>query len=283
MKKSFLILSSLVLMSLFILSCEKDPTSAIIQDVSIDQTGNSAATIKTTILDDNGALKSAKVFFKASTASDFKSVDLTGTVNGTFSGKLDSFALGTEVSYYIEVVNNADLKTYYPSGAPTTVEKFTSGVVTNSPLFINEVFSNGTKAPDTSNPDWVEIYNSGSTAIDLTGFAVQDDITKPAAKRLIKAGLSVPAKGFLIIHTEVNNDQAVEGTGSFGLSTTNSDGVTLWNSKGQKVSDLYYPIPSAAQPTGTPNKSWGRFPDGGTTSGWMIPSKGTANTASTPN
>jgi len=281
MKKTLFILSSLVFMILFILSCEKDPISAIIQDVIVEQNGNSAATINATILDDNGALKSAKLFFKASTASEYKSKDLTGTVNGVFTGKIDSFALGTEVSYYIEVVNNADLKSSYPSEAPTTVEKFTSGVVTNSPLVVNEVFSNGTKAPDTSNPDWVEIYNSSNAAVVLTGYAVQDDILKPTAKRLIKADLSVPAKGFLIIHTEVNNEQAVEGTGSFGLSTTNSDGVTLWNNKGQKVSDLYYPAPSAAQPAG--NMSWGRFPDGGATSGWMLPSKGTANTAATPN
>ena len=283
MKKSIFILSSIFFMSLFIVSCEKDPTSAIIQDVLVDQSGNSAATIKATILDDNGALKSAKLYFKAASASTFKSVDLSGTVNGVFSAKIDSFALGTEVSYYIEAVNSEDLKTLYPADAPTTLEKFTSGVVSNSPLFVNEVFSNGTKAPDTSNPDWAEIYNSGTTEVDLTGYAIQDDVTKPAAKRLIKAGLKVPAKGFIIIHTEVNNDQAVEGTGAFGLSTTNADGVTLFNKNGQVVNRLEYPAPSAGQPTGTPNKSWGRFADGTATQGWMVPTKGAANTAVTPN
>jgi hypothetical protein len=283
MKKSFLILSSFVLMSLFMFSCEKDPTSAIIQDVSLDQTGNAAATIKATILDDNGTLKSAKLFFKASTATVFKSVDFSGTVNGIFTAKIDSFPVSTEVSYYIEVVNNADLKSYYPTGAPATVDKFTSGVVSNSPLVVNEVFSNGTKAPDTSNPDWVEIYNSGNSTIDLTGYSVQDNIEKPNAKRTIKSGLQIAAKAYLVIYTEVNDDQAEANTGSFGLSTTSNDGVTLWNSNGQKVSDLYYPAPSAAQPTGTPNMSWGRFPNGGATSGWMIPSKGTENTAATPN
>jgi len=283
MRKSFLILSSIFFMSLFIFSCEKDPTSAIIQDVLVDQTGNSAATVKATILDDNGALKSAKLFFKASTGTTFKSVDLAGTVNGVFSAKIDSFPLGTEVSYYIEAINSEDLTTVYPTGAPTIVEKFTSGVASNSTLFVNEVFSNGTKSPDTSNPDWAEIYNSGTTAVDLTGYAIQDDVSKPAAKRFIKAGLSVPAKGFLIIHTEVNNEQAVEGTGSFGLSTTNSDGVTLFNAKGQVVNRLEYSAPSAGQPTGTPNKSWGRFADGTATIGWMVPTKGTANTAVTPN
>ena len=175
------------------------------------------------------------------------------------------------------------MTTVYPTGAPGTVETFKSGIASASPLIVNEVFSNGTKAPDTSNPDWAEIYNSGSTEIDLTGYAIQDDVSKPAAKRFIKAGLKVPAKGFIIIHTEVNNDQAVEGTGSFGLSTSNSDGVTLFNNKGQVVNRLEYPAPSAGQPTADPNKSWGRFPDGGTTMGWMIPSKGSANTAATPN
>lgn len=283
MKKNLLLLGIFLLTAAFFTSCEREKTSALIQDVSYDQTGNAKAVITATILDDNGALKSAKLYFKDVTAATFKSVDLAGTVNGVFTATIDSFPFGTEIGYYIEVVNAVDLTSVYPTGAPTTLETFKSGIAPASPLIVNEVFSNGTKAPDTSNPDWAEIYNSGTTEIDLTGYAIQDDVSKPAAKRLIKAGLKVPAKGFLIIHTEVNNDQAVEGTGSFGLSTSNSDGVTLFNSKGQVVNRLEYPAPSAGQPTATPNKSWGRFPDGGTTMGWMIPSKGSANTAATPN
>lgn len=267
----------------FFTSCEREKTSALIQEVSLDQEGNSKAQISATILDDNGALKSVKLYFKDMTAATFTSVDMSGTVNGVFTATIDSFPLGTEIGYYIEVLNGVDLTTFYPAGAPGTLETFESGVVKSSPLKVNEVFANGTKAPDTSNPDWAEIYNSGTTEIDLTGYSIQDNLEKPSARRYIKAGLKVPAKGFIVIHCEVNNDQAIEGTGSFGLSTTNSDGVTLFNEKGQIVDKLYYPEPSAGQPTADPNKSWGRFADGSTTEGWMIPSKGSANTAATPN
>ena len=283
MKKNLIILSFAFLAGVLLFSCEKDKTNSVIDNVKYEQIGNAAAVVSATILDDNGDLKSAKLYFKALTDAQFKSVDMAGTVNGVFTAKIDSFPLETEVGYYIEVVNGADLTNVFPAGAPADLEKFKSGVAPSSPLIVNEVFANGTKDPDTSNPDWAEIYNSGTTAIDLTGFSIQDALDKPAARRYIKAGLSVPAKGFLIIHCEVNNDQVVDGTGSFGLSTTKSDGVTLFNANGLKVSDLYYPEPSAGQPTGDPNMSWGRFADGTATTGWMVPSKGTANTAVTPN
>jgi len=283
MKKNSFLFFAFLLAGLFFSSCEKEKTSALIQDVIYQQTGNGAATILATILDDNDALKSAKLYYKDLAAATFKSVDMTGTVNGIFSATIDSFPLGTEIGFYIEVVNGVDLTTVFPEGAPGTLGTFTSGVVTTSPLKVNEVFANGTKAPDTSNPDWAEIYNSGTTEIDLTGYSIQDNLEKPTARRFIKAGLKVPAKGFIVIHCEVNNDQAVDGTGSFGLSTSGSDGVTLFNANGQIVDKLYYPEPSAGQPTADPNKSWGRFADGTATAGWMIPSKGLANTAATPN
>ena len=283
MKKILFLTSAFLLSVLLFTSCGKDDTSALIQEVAYDQNGNSNAVVSATILDDNGDLKSVKLYYKDLTAASFTTLNMSGTVNGVFTATIDSFPLGTEIGYYIEVVNGVDLTTVYPEGAPATLETFVSGVAPYSPLKVNEVFANGTKAPDTSNPDWVEIYNAGDTEVDLTGYAVQDNLEKPAARRFVKAGLKVPAKGFLVIHTEVNNDQAVEGTGSFGLSTSNSDGVTLFNEKGQIVNQLYYPEPSAGQPTATPNMSWGRYPDGTDTDGWMVPSKGTANTATTPN
>ena len=283
MKKIWFLFSALLFSVVLFTSCDEEETSALIQGVTYEQNGNASAVFSATILDDNGDLKSVKLYFKDLTAASFSSVDMAGNVNGVFTATIDSFPLGTEIGYYIEVINGVDLTSVYPEGAPGTLETFLSGVAPATPLKVNEVFANGTKAPDTSNPDWVEIYNSGDTEFDLTGYSVQDNLEKPAARRFIKAGLKVPAKGFLVIHTEVNDDQAVEGTGSFGLSTSNSDGVTLFNDKGLIVDQLYYPEPSAGQPTGTPNMSWGRYPDGTAADGWMVPSKGTANTATTPN
>ncbi|MDR1679809.1 MAG: lamin tail domain-containing protein [Prevotellaceae bacterium] len=141
-------------------------------------------------------------------------------------------------------------------------------------LIVNEVFANGTK--DAVDPDWVEIYNSGAVAIDLDGCFIQDVEGKASAKRVIKAGVTVAAGGYVKIWTEVNDAQA--GTGSFGLSTTEADGVTLFAPDETKIDRLEYPVPSAGQPKA--GKSWGRYSGG---QGWMTPSPAVANTASTAN
>ncbi len=143
-------------------------------------------------------------------------------------------------------------------------------------LMVNEVFADGTK--DAVDPDWVEIYNSGTVAIDLEGCFVQDVEGKAAAKRVIKAGIIVPAGGYVKIWTELNDAQVAAPTGGFGLSTSASDGVTLFAPDGTKIDRLEYPVPSAAQPSA--DKSWGRFNGG---QGWMTLTPAAANSASTAN
>ncbi len=143
-------------------------------------------------------------------------------------------------------------------------------------LIVNEVFADGTK--DATDPDWVEIYNSGAVAIDLDGCFIQDVEGKASAKRVIAAGITVPAGGYVKIWTEQNHAQTVTSTGDFGLSTSESDGVSLFAPDETKINRLEYPAPSAGQPKA--GKSWGRYNSG---QGWMNPTPAAANTASTAN
>lgn len=116
-------------------------------------------------------------------------------------------------------------------------------------VLLNEVYSRGT----TADPDWVEFYNTSSSAVDIGGFKIYDSGgqagTKP--KKVIPAGTMIPANGFFFMATEGSGDPS-----DFGLS---SGGETVWfeNAGGQVIDSIAFPTMPETQ-------SYGRFPDGST-------------------
>ncbi|MHC1739167.1 MAG: lamin tail domain-containing protein [Ignavibacteriaceae bacterium] len=130
-------------------------------------------------------------------------------------------------------------------------------------VLMNEIYSRGVPA----NPDWIEIYNGTSAAIDITGYKIYDGGgnagTKP--KKLFPAGSVVPANGFLVI---VVDDADASG---FGLSS-GGDEVWLEDGTGNVIDHTLVPaMPDV-------NTSFSRVPDG--SANWVITNtitKGTAN------
>ncbi|MFT3697614.1 MAG: lamin tail domain-containing protein [Kofleriaceae bacterium] len=76
-------------------------------------------------------------------------------------------------------------------------------------LFVNEVMPSNTTAcadPFGEYDDWIELYNSSSADLDLTGYYVSDDPTQPMREQL-QAGVTVPAGGFKLLWA----DEQVQG------------------------------------------------------------------------
>lgn len=135
-------------------------------------------------------------------------------------------------------------------------------------IVMNEIFSRGTA----EDPDWIELFNDGTTAVDISGWLIYDNGgnagTKP--KKAIPAGTSIASKGFYVIATEGTGDPS-----DFGLS---SNGEKVWLAKpdGAVADTISFPALSETQ-------SYGRFPDG--TNTWMVletVTKGAANSNSLP-
>ncbi len=102
---------------------------------------------------------------------------------------------------------------------------------------VNEVESNGGTPGD-----WVELYNVGTTAVDLGGYVFRDnDDTRGYT---IPTGTIIPAKGYLVLE---------EAQFGFGLGA--ADAARLFAPGGATVVDSY---------TWTAHASitWGRCPDG---------------------
>lgn len=124
-------------------------------------------------------------------------------------------------------------------------------------IFINEVESNqGTPG------DWIELYNAGSEAVDLSGFYIRDD--NNARTDRLPAGSVIPAGGFLVLDED--------NQFSFGLGA--ADQARLFAPDGTTIIDQYTWSAHAAT-------TYARCPDG--SSNWStatLTTKGAANDCS---
>ena len=139
-------------------------------------------------------------------------------------------------------------------------------------LFINEFMANSSSAgledPDDSGefPDWIELYNNTPHPIDISGWAITDDLDVPG-KFIMPSG-TVPAFGFLVLYADGEPEQGPTHLG-FKLSAggeavgLSSNGVSL--------------IDGISFDTQTEDESYGRFPDGSDT--WVIMTNATPGNA----
>jgi hypothetical protein len=126
-----------------------------------------------------------------------------------------------------------------------------------STLVLNELVA---QAPE-GGADWIEIYNSGPTAVSLDGYLLED--SDPANRVVLPTGLSVPSRGYLVLTQDVEFD--------FGLGRT--DALFLMAPDETPVDSTSWLEPSADE-----GLSWGRLPNGsGSFMSLRSPTPGTVN------
>lgn len=135
---------------------------------------------------------------------------------------------------------------------------FTSCAIFAQTLFINEFMAdNDNTIEDPDEPgafdDWIELYNAGTSAIDLGGMFLTDDLTD-LAQWEIPAGISIDAGGFLLFWADNDEDQGEYHT-NFKLSAGGEE-IALVDPDGTTIIDSYvYDAQSL-------DVSEGRSPDG---------------------
>jgi hypothetical protein len=134
-------------------------------------------------------------------------------------------------------------------------------------VVINELYGAGNNVGN----DFVELFNAGTIAKDLSGFSVTDTEAtdggpKPREGVIFPAGTSLAAGGFLLVVADrrdagVSTD-CLSGPmpcfeARFGISQGNGETIFLLDAQGQIATSQYYP------PDGGPGpRSFGRLPDG---------------------
>lgn len=256
--KYFLFIS--LMMAMVFASCVKDEMyngPASIEKVSILPVApqSSDNVVVTAEVKDLKAVVSVNIFYRTSSAGAFTSVAMSLSEEFIYKGTIPAFPMGTKVEYYVEAKNIGGFTTDYPATAPVQLANYNVGASNVIRLFVNEVFSDGTK--DATDPDWVEIYNDSDIPVDISGYAFYDEGIKSSGgtkpKRILNAGTIIPSKGFLVQKTEYT---AGEYSVEFGLSTT-GDAAYLENTSGVLVASLDF---LAINLVG--KKSYGRQPDG---------------------
>lgn len=71
---------------------------------------------------------------------------------------------------------------------------------THAAIVITEVMSSSGHAGGSGNGDWFELYNTGATAVDLTGWSWDDNTVTPGSHSL--GSISIAAGGYVVVVDE---------------------------------------------------------------------------------
>jgi hypothetical protein len=143
-----------------------------------------------------------------------------------------------------------------------------AGSVARWPVVINEVLASNQTIPDPQGEfdDWIELYNAGTTAVDVGGLYLTDDPTAPTKWQIPvgrAAQTTIAPQGYLLIWAD--KETADPGLhAAFALSAGGED-VALIDADGSTVIDS---VTFGEQRAGV---SYGRFPDGADTWSLMEP------------
>ncbi|MBI1841756.1 MAG: lamin tail domain-containing protein [Verrucomicrobia bacterium] len=155
-------------------------------------------------------------------------------------------------------VSNSVAPMFATPGLPNTVA---APLPAYPPLWLNEVLpynQNGLADNQGDKDPWIEIYNAGKEALDLTGYFVSDDYGQ-LKKWAFPAGTTIQAGQFLVIWGDGEPEATAPGFihTSFSISPTNGAVVLSREIPGgpQIIDYINYPRLDADQ-------AFGSFPDG---------------------
>ncbi|MGE4179232.1 MAG: lamin tail domain-containing protein [Limisphaerales bacterium] len=128
-----------------------------------------------------------------------------------------------------------------------------------APVVINEFVSRNTQGIrncDLRYEDWIELFNAGSVAVDLTGYSLTDSLASPGLWRFPQ-GTSIDPGGFLLVWADGGDDSCGDSElhAGFRLSADGEE-IGFFTPDGKLIDAISYPWMDG-------NVSLGRALDGG--------------------
>ena len=124
-----------------------------------------------------------------------------------------------------------------------------------SAVTINEVCPKNTTyaAPDGGTYDWIELYNSSNSAVDISGWGISDKADTPY-RFTFPSGTTIPAGGRKVVFCDGTAGETNSAIAPFGLSTS-GETLILTDASGNVASQITFD--DMAKDT-----SYGQYPDG---------------------
>lgn len=185
----------------------------------------------------------------------------------SYTGTIPGIASTGTVNYYVHAIGTNGSSVFKPASAPDESNDY---LLNNDPLpqlVINEFMaSNTTCCPDTDSgeeefDDWIEIYNTGTTPVNLAGMYLSDNKDNPFEDKISTddaTSTTIEAGGYLLFWADGSTKQGALHL-NFNLSADGED-VGLFYIDGRTI-DVY------TFESQNENVSWGRTTDGGDTWG----------------
>jgi hypothetical protein len=200
---------------------------------------------------------------------------LTGT---TYTGSIPALATVGKVEYYVEVMGANGKSSLKPASAPTNVYDYLLNTDVLPQLVVNEFMAFNTSCcPDNSSgtnefDDWIEIYNTGSEAVNLGGMYLSDTKNDPFKSKIPTDNptlTTIAPGGYLLLWADNSTVQGPLHL-NFGLSNAGED-VGLFYIDGRTIDVYTFGAQSA-------NTSVGRTTDGAATwKSFSTPTPGSKN------
>lgn len=205
-----------------------------------------------------------------------ETIDMTNSDNLNYEGTVPALSTDGELDYYFKLTDDMGKEVFLPDDAiedPYDIT-ITSGDVPN--LMINEVMaSNQTTLADPDGTDeyddWIEIYNAGSTPVDMGRFYFSDS-ENPFDDRIPRDApekTTIQPGGYLLFWADSDTEQGANHL-KFKLSV-DGEVLSLYYKDGRLIDTHAFGIQS-------PDISEGRTTDGG--ANWIkfnVPTPGSAN------
>jgi hypothetical protein len=195
-------------------------------------------------ISNNLGVDKVRLYYGEGLVGTFNRLEMKLQADGSYEGTIPAHAAGSYVRYYVEAIADNDSKTitYAPRGAEHDVYfyKINASAALTGTVVINEFMaSNDVTVADQDGEfdDWIELYNTTDSEVDLTGHFLSDNIEK-LDKYDIPDGTKIPAKGYLIIWADEDGKQ--EGLhANFKLSAS-GENIFLVNSDTMVIDEITF-------------------------------------------
>ncbi len=269
MKRFFYVL---IVFALIVVGCSLDETSPdiniapVISDVIISPDSICAIDIIkiSAVIKDDGSISEVVLHYGINVNDSTKKMILETGIENSYSVEIGPFADSTTINYQIIAMDNSGKEKIYNSS-------FTIGVAQQeeSLLLINEFMSHNDAAyagEFDDYPDWIEIYNAGTIAVDIGGWYLTDDLedlTQSLIPSTEPETTTIQPGGYLIL---IANSQANQGILQLSFKLGDDEDFALVDPDGTTIIDQHN--------TGSlaDDVSEGRIPDGSNNWGILDPS-----------